>query len=148
MNMDEIERVIAIAKEVAPKIEGALKEVKDQEIRRVIAKAIVSRILQNTPFVLPRQQSLRPEGKQPSPVLSGEGKEIGGTQGRVLELKAEGFFSEPRNVEQVQAQLRLKGFYHNESDVRMSLLRLAKKNLLRRIQDHNTGRTIFLYVDS
>ena len=62
-------------------------------------------------------------------------------------LRAEDFFSEPRRLEQVLEELRVKGYHHNKSDVRMSLLRLARKKLLRRIPFGSGRQRTFLYVN-
>jgi hypothetical protein len=70
-----------------------------------------------------------------------------GTQVRILDLRDEGFFAEPRRLEQVLEELRIRGYHHNKSDVRMSLLRLARKKLLRRIPLGEGRQRMYLYVN-
>jgi hypothetical protein len=65
------------------------------------------------------------------------------TKNRILELRASGFFAEPRSSTEVRERLRTDGYHHNGSDVRMALLRLAQKKELRRLQD---GRGDFRYA--
>ena len=71
----------------------------------------------------------------------------GGTQGRILDLRADGFFGEPRQVEQVLEELQVRGYHHNKSDVRMSLLRLARRKMLRRIVYGAARQKMFYYVN-
>ena len=57
------------------------------------------------------------------------------TKNRILELRAEGFFAEPRSSAEVRERLRTDGYHHNAGDIRMALLRLAQNKELRRLQD-------------
>ena len=57
------------------------------------------------------------------------------TQRRILELRDAGFFQEPRFPTEVRTELRTQGFHHNADDVRMALLRLARKKVLRRLNE-------------
>src|SRR5687768_5886636 len=69
------------------------------------------------------------------------------TQARILDLRDERFFAEPRRLEQVLEELRIRGYHHNKSDVRMSLLRLARKKSLRRIPLGEGRQRMYLYVN-
>jgi hypothetical protein len=64
-----------------------------------------------------------------------------------LSLQSDNFFRDPRRLEQVLEELRIRGFHHNKSDVRMSLLRLARKKSLRRIPLGEGRQRMYLYVD-
>ena len=57
------------------------------------------------------------------------------TKRRILDLKTEGYFGDPRLPSEVRSELRVRGFHHNPGDVRMTLLRLAQDKNLRRISD-------------
>lgn len=57
------------------------------------------------------------------------------TKRRILDLKTEGYFKDPRLPSEVKSELRVRGFHHNPSDVRMALLRLAQDKTLRRLND-------------
>jgi hypothetical protein len=70
-----------------------------------------------------------------------------GTQERILDLRSEEFFRDPRQLEQVLEELRIRGYHHNKSDVRMSLLRLARKKSLRRIPLGEGRQRMYLYVN-
>ena len=78
--------------------------------------------------------------------LKDAGKKAG-TQARILNLQSDNFFRDPRRLEQVLEELRIRGFHHNQSDVRMSLLRLARKKSLRRIPLGEGRQRMYLYVD-
>ncbi len=58
------------------------------------------------------------------------------SQRRILELREEGYFDEPRLPADVRTKLRLQGYHHNPNDVGMALLRLAQKKLLRRLHEN------------
>jgi hypothetical protein len=57
------------------------------------------------------------------------------TKRRILDLKTEGYFGDPRLPSEVRSELRVRGFHHNPGDVRMALLRLAQDKTLRRVSD-------------
>ena len=62
-------------------------------------------------------------------------------------LRSDSFFREPRRLEEVLEELRVRGYHHNKSDVRMSLLRLARKKSLRRIPLGEGRQRMYLYVN-
>jgi len=143
LNREVIDRLLDLAKTVAPEIEAAVAEVKDPHLRTAIAAAIMQRILQGIPEARTEKSTSFAQG-------AGDVKNeasASGTQGRIVGLRAEDFFSEPRRLEQVLEELRVKGYHHNKSDVRMSLLRLARKKLLRRIPFGSGRQRTFLYVN-
>jgi hypothetical protein len=78
--------------------------------------------------------------------FSGENRKAG-TQARILELRSDNFFTDPRRLEEVLEELRVRGYHHNKSDVRMSLLRLARKKSLRRIPLGEGRQRMYLYVN-
>lgn len=65
------------------------------------------------------------------------------TKMRILELLQSGNFDMPQSPQEVNAALKLAGFHHNDADVRMTLLRLAQKKELRRVQE---GQKSYKYV--
>ena len=142
MNRELIAKVLDVVKEVAPDVETAVSGVKDVRLRSVIASTIIKRILDDLnvrkkDFTLPLL-----EGGAPTD----EGIATG-TQGRILDIQRDGFFVEPRLLEQVQTELRTRGHHHNTADVRMSLLRLTRKKLLRRIPTGSSKRQQYSYVN-
>ena len=142
MNREQIEKVLDAVKEVAPDVEAAVVGVKDTQLRSVIASAIIKRILDDL--------SLKGTNVNRTPLashISTDELSTSGTQGRILDIQKDGFFVEPRLFEQVQDELRTRGHHHNTSDIRMSLLRLTRKKLLRRIPIGSGKRQQYSYVN-
>jgi hypothetical protein len=143
MKKEVIDQVLEVAAQAAPEVEVAVSSVKDKQLRGVIAGVIMQRILQEVG---------RDGGRTfASPVpsftdLKDAGKKAG-TQARILGLQSDNFFADPRRLEEVLEELRVRGFHHNKSDVRMSLLRLARKKSLRRIPLGEGRQRMYLYVD-
>ncbi len=127
MKKEVIDQLLEVARQTAPEVESAVSGVKDKQLRGVIAGVIMQRILQEV-------------GREDA------GKKAG-TQARILNLQSDNFFRDPRRLEQVLEELRIRGFHHNQSDVRMSLLRLARKKSLRRIPLGEDRQRMYLYVD-
>jgi hypothetical protein len=111
---------------------GALvAQLPDQNYRNAAFQVALERLLaedanspQQGPAIVPRK-----------PADGGSAEVKSDTQRRILELRDGGFFREPHLPGDVQNELRTQGFHHNGPDVRMALLRLAKKKMLRRIQE-------------
>ena len=147
MGGGKVREFIEAARKYGPQIESALTGVKDKDVRRAIATAAMTTILQEVAGV---QTSSHRTDFPSFGVRSKRSKKgsLSGTQGRIAELADEGFFGEPRVAEQVQEEMRVKGYHHSKADVRMSLLRLARKRLLRRIVTGEGKKKIFTYVQS
>jgi hypothetical protein len=137
-----IDKLLEVARQTGREVESAVSSVKDPHLRGIIAGVIMQRILQEVgsyeesalATVLPSTSSVA-------------GSRKSGTQARILDLRDEKFFAEPRRLEQVLEELRIRGYHHNKSDVRMSLLRLARKKSLRRIPLGEGRQRMYLYVN-
>lgn len=144
MKKEVIDKLLDVARQTGREVESAVSSVKDPHLRGIIAGVIMQRILQEvenyeasaSAAVLPSTSS-----------VSGSQIRKSGTQARILDLRDEKFFAEPRRLEQVLEELRIRGYHHNKSDVRMSLLRLARKKLLRRIPLGDGRQRMYLYVN-
>ncbi|HWP56971.1 MAG TPA: hypothetical protein VNL14_03670 [Candidatus Acidoferrales bacterium] len=145
MRKEAIEKLLRAAAEVAPQIEAALGGVRDSGLRQAFAAVIMQRILAELPEAAPGDFAGRiREGRAVSPAP--DRVREGGTQDRILSLRADGFFSEPRHIGQVLEELQVRGYHHNKSDVRMSLLRLTRRKMLRRIIYGEGRQRMFYYV--
>lgn len=139
-----IDQVLEVARHAAREVESAVSGVKNPHLRGVIAGVIMQRILEEVGGN---------EGRASATVLSSSSTDPGtqvrksGTQARLLDLQSDAFFREPRRLEEVLEELRIRGYHHNKSDVRMSLLRLARKKLLRRIALGEGRQRMYLYVN-
>jgi hypothetical protein len=117
--------------EACEKAQEMVSGLPDQTYRAAAFQVVLGKLWSNSDSeVKPASQNPthKPAGGDLSDVKSD-------TQRRILELREDGFFREPRLPGDVQNELRTQGFHHNAADVRMALLRLAKKKLLRRIQE-------------
>ena len=140
---ESIDKLLEVARQACGEIETAVASVKDPHLRGVIAGAIMQRILQEVRL---DDSSVAPGPAPRSYILPGSEIKKSGTQARILELRDDQFFGEPRRLEQVLEELRIRGYHHNTSDVRMSLLRLARKKVLRRIPLGEGRQRMYLYV--
>ena len=143
MNKELIDKLLEVSRQAAREVESAVSTIKDPHLRGVIAGVIMQRILDE---VDTEEKSATPRVAAASSSYSGDPVRKGGTQARILELRADSFFRDPRRLEEVLEELRIRGYHHNKSDVRMSLLRLARKKLLRRIALGEGRQRMYLYV--
>ena len=144
MSKQLIDKLLAVARQAGPEVESAVASVKDPHLRGVLAGVIMQQILQQAGNL---ERSAAAAGSLSTSSNSAGANRKSGTQVRILDLRDEGFFAEPRRLEQVLEELRIRGYHHNKSDVRMSLLRLARKKSLRRIPLGEGRQRMYLYVN-
>ena len=144
MKKEVIGQLLEVAKQAAPEIESAVSEIEGAHLRATIGGIIMQRILQEVDGA--ERAALNNRSASSSADFSGENRKAG-TQARILELRSDNFFTDPRRLEEVLEELRVRGYHHNKSDVRMSLLRLARKKSLRRIPLGEGRQRMYLYVN-
>jgi hypothetical protein len=142
MKKEVIGRLLEVVKQAAPDIESAVAAIADPGLRAAIGSVIMQRILQDVDGV---ERARLTKASSPAD-FTGESRKAG-TQARILDLRSDKFFTEPRRLEEVLEELRVRGYHHNKSDVRMSLLRLARKKSLRRIPLGEGRQRMYLYVN-
>jgi hypothetical protein len=138
-----IDKLLEASRQAARDVESAVATVKDPHLRGVIAGVIMQRILDE---VDTDERGASGTASAASSSLTADPVRKSGTQARILDLQADNFFREPRRLEEVLEELRIRGYHHNKSDARMSLLRLARKKLLRRIALGEGRQRMYLYV--
>jgi hypothetical protein len=138
-----IDKLLEVSRQAAREVESAVSTVKDPHLRGVIAGVIMQRILDEVDI---NERGSSATVSSASSSFSGDSARKSGTQSRILDLRSDSFFREPRRLEEVLEELRIRGYHHNKSDVRMSLLRLARKKLLRRIALGEGRQRMYLYV--
>jgi repressor of nif and glnA expression len=141
-----IDKLLEVSRQAAREVESAVSTVKDPHLRGVIAGVIMQRILDEVDTNERGASAAISSASSASSNFSGDPARKSGTQSRILDLRSDSFFREPRRLEEVLEELRIKGYHHNKSDVRMSLLRLARKKLLRRIALGEGRQRMYLYV--
>lgn len=144
MKNETIDKLLKVARQSAQEIESAVSAVTDPHLRGVMAGVIMQRILEEADTD-EKVDSARTS--RPSSIGFRDQTRKSGTQERILDLRSEEFFRDPRQLEQVLEELRVRGYHHNKSDVRMSLLRLARKKSLRRIPLGEGRQRMYLYVN-
>ena len=143
MNKESIEKLLEASRQAAREVESAVSAIKDPHLRRVVAGVIMQRILDE---VDTGEKTTSTDPSRASSSNAADAVQKSGTQSRILDLRADSFFRDPRRLEEVLEELRIKGYHHNKSDIRMSLLRLARKKLLRRIALGEGRQRTYLYV--
>lgn len=146
MKKELIDKLLEVSRQAAREVESAVSTVKDPHLRGVIAGVIMQRILDEVDTNERGASATISSASSASSNFSGDPARKSGTQSRILDLRSDSFFREPRRLEEVLEELRIKGYHHNKSDVRMSLLRLARKKLLRRIALGEGRQRMYLYV--
>ena len=144
MNKELIDKLLEVSRQAAREVEAAVSGVKDPHLRGVIGGVIMQRILAEV-----SDSHRPPAARAVSSSASDSGAQVrkGGTQARIMDLRSDSFFREPRRLEEVLEELQVRGYHHNKSDVRMSLLRLARKKSLRRIPLGEGRQRMYLYVN-
>ena len=146
MKKELIDKLLEVSRQAAREVESAVSTVKDPHLRGVIAGVIMQRILDEVDTNERGASATISSASSASSNFSGDPARKSGTQARILDLRSDSFFREPRRLEEVLEDLRIRGYHHNKSDVRMSLLRLARKKLLRRIALGEGRQRMYLYV--
>lgn len=145
MKKESIDRLLEVARERGRGVESAVASIKDPYVRGAVAGVIMQRIMQEADS--DEASASTAASASIASNASASALRKSGTQARILDLRDEKFFAEPRRLEQVLEELRIRGYHHNKSDVRMSLLRLARKKLLRRIPLGEGRQRTYLYVN-
>lgn len=71
-----------------------------------------------------------------------------GLKERILELLNESYFEQPKEVNEIKEELGNRGFHYNKNPIMVTLLRLVKKRVLRRIKDIKDGQNIYKYCNT
>jgi hypothetical protein len=138
-----MDKLLDVSRQAAREVESAVSGVKDPHLRGVIAGVIMQRILDEVDV---NDRTAVATVSAASSSYSGDPVRKSGTQSRILDLRSDSFFRDPRRLEEVLEELRIRGYHHNKSDVRMSLLRLARKKLLRRVALGEGRQRMYMYV--
>jgi len=72
-------------------------------------------------------------------------KQKEGLPERLNQLIEENFFKKPRTAGDIKKELKLKGFTHSLTHIRVGLLRLIRKRKIRRIKEK--GEKTYSYVN-
>jgi len=116
--------------------EAAVADMADGPLKVAAFETILSRLLD-------RQLGVTPEALVPTPARTGGKRSV--TTGRILSLRDDGFFSQPRSLGEVKAALAERGWHYPQENLGTPLTRLVQKKFLRRAQVANGGKKLWKY---
>ncbi len=131
MKKELIEKLLEVSRQAAREVESAVTAVKDPHLRGVIAGVIMQRILDEVDI------NEKVASGAASAAYSGDPVRKSSTQARILDLQADNFFREPRRLEEVLEELRIRGYHHNKSDVAHEFASVGAKKVA---PSHRPGR--------
>jgi hypothetical protein len=85
--------------------------------------------------------AVQPISKTPKGVLSDT------LHGRISSLAQEGFFAVSRTANEVRDALKKKGYTYPIDHVSVGLIRLVRKQILRRLTEKRDGKEVYVYVN-
>ena len=124
--------------------EGAVKSVKDPDLRRIAFQKILDELLSKNSS--PRMQKAN---KRPARGGNASRKtKQGGPITYVQELSGDGFFKKPKTIAQVKAELENRGHHIPVTSLSGPLQKLCQDRMLRRQRSKGEkGRDLFTYTD-
>ena len=124
--------------ELVKQAEQAVKGVSDPELRRVAFDKILSALLEKPES--PRASKQRKEKKSTSSSTRKSPRKSGGPTTYIRELVGEGFFSKPKTLPQVKAELENRGHHIAVTSLSGPLQSLCQERLLRRQKSKAPGK--------
>jgi hypothetical protein len=94
-----------------------------------------------------RKTSGKSKGKTKVTVQKPKKKAASTMENRILELKEENFFKEPREAGEIKKELGLRGFHYNKDPIRMRLLIMVRNKDLKRVEEKMGKKKIYKYVN-
>jgi len=124
--------------EVVKQAEQAVGAVKDPELRRVAFEKILDDLLGSSSAINPKKKPPKPSGRRR---LTGAGKpKSAGPLSYVEELVNDHFFSKPKTIAQVKAELENRGHHIALTSLSGPLQKLTLKKQLRRQKTKTAGK--------
>ena len=90
-------------------------------------------------------ESMSPSVPKSNSIVRKNGQQVhtkSETKMRIIGMLADGYFDVPQLPSDVLTELKTRGYHHNISDVRMTLLRMAQNRELRRIPEGDRFRYV------
>jgi hypothetical protein len=133
--------------ELRKQAEKAVKDMPDNEFKLKAFEVILSHLLApGKP-----EQSLD-AGSQPAHSATSstapEDRDEQSAQGRILVLRAEGFFKKPQSIGKTRSELAAHGWHYPVTTLSGELIRLVQKRQLRRQRGKEGNRQVWLYANA
>lgn len=91
---------------------------------------------------------IREEGRQAhASKPTGTKVDAGSTVGRILALKAERFFDQPRGLSEIQDELKVHGWIYQLNNLSKPVQQIVRRRLLRRALAQDGNRNVYRYFN-
>jgi hypothetical protein len=132
--------------ELRKQAEKAVQDMPDGEFKLKAFEVILNHLL------APGKAQLTSESQSEAPqrkVVSNEIEDADAksTQGRILVLKAEGFFKKPQSIGRTRSELVAHGWHYAVTTLSGELIQLVQKRKLRRQRGKEGNRQVWLYTN-
>ena len=132
--------------ELRKQAEKAVQDMPDGEFKLKAFEVILNHLL------APGKAQLTSESQAEAPqrkavVNEAEDSDAQSTQGRILVLKAEGFFKKPQSIGQTRSELAARGWLYPVTPLSGELIQLVQKRKLRRHRGKEGNRQVWLYTN-
>lgn len=135
----DVQRLIEIRKQA----EEAVKDMPDGPLKTKAFEMIFNSLRADA--MAPARKKRPKVAKKPKTAAKARAPRKEGPKARIKQLKDEGFFDEPRYVQEVVTHLEeAKGFHHTNKEVGARLLDLVREQVLRRKKD---DKAVYQYTN-
>jgi hypothetical protein len=132
--------------ELRKQAEKAVQDMPDGEFKLKAFEVILNHLL--APGKVQTTSESQSEAPQHKVVANEiEDADAKSTQGRILVLKAEGFFKKPQSIGQTRSELVAHGWHYAVTTLSGELIQLVQKRKLRRQRGKEGNRKVWLYTN-
>lgn len=132
--------------ELRKQAEKAVRDMPDGEFKLKAFEVILNHLL--APGKAQPVAESQPEATSSKVAVNdSEGADERSTQGRILVLKAEGFFKKPQSIGQTRSELSAHGWHYPVTTLSGELMKLVQKRKLRRQRGKEGNRQVWVYTN-
>ncbi len=135
--------------EARKKAEEAVADMAAGDLKTKAFELILNRLLSAMDDLPAERQSRR--RNQDRTERKPQGKEVGSFSGsapaRILQLKTQNFFDDPRGIGQIREELQTHGWHYNITSLSGTLMKLVRAGELRRQKVKDGAKTIYKYFN-
>lgn len=132
--------------ELRKQAEKAVKDMPDGEFKLKAFEVILNHLL--APGKMQAQTSSDAgSSSKHVPAPEPDTADAESAQGRILVLKAEGFFKSPRSIGQTRSELQAHGWHYPVTTLSGELMKLVQRRRLRRQRGKEGNRQVWVYTN-
>lgn len=135
--------------ELVTQAEQAVQGVKDGELRRVAFEKVLDRLLHGPTVSAAEGQHKGPAGQKPNARAAKHGGDPkrgkSGPKAYISEMESDGFFSKPKTITEVKAELENRGHHIPLTNLSGPLQKLCQAKVLRRQKVKAGKKQVFSY---